>query len=74
MEFETAADLKTAVEKLDGLEFKGQTVQCVADVRWQSYVTTLHANILSASARHASSRAWTIPFSWWAPRPNASLR
>jgi hypothetical protein len=32
VEFETAADLKTAVEKLDGLEFKGQQVQCVADV------------------------------------------
>jgi RNA recognition motif-containing protein len=32
VEFETAADLRTAVEKLDGREFKGQRVQCVADV------------------------------------------
>lgn len=32
VEFETAADLKNAVEKLDGREFKGVTVQCVANV------------------------------------------
>ncbi|OTA62468.1 hypothetical protein K449DRAFT_54446 [Hypoxylon sp. EC38] len=33
VEFETAADLKTAVEKLDGREFKGQRVNCVADTQ-----------------------------------------
>lgn len=33
VEFETANDLKTAVEKLDGHEFKGSRVTCVADVR-----------------------------------------
>jgi len=32
VEFETAADLKTAVEKLDNREFKGSVVHCVADV------------------------------------------
>lgn len=32
VEFETANDLRTAVEKLDGREFKGQRVQCVANV------------------------------------------
>lgn len=32
VEFETAADLKTAVEKLDGREFKGVRVTCIADV------------------------------------------
>ena len=32
VEYETAADLKQAVEKLDGQEFKGNTVHCVADV------------------------------------------
>ena len=32
VEFETAADLKTAVEKLDGREFKGARVGCVANV------------------------------------------
>lgn len=32
VEFETAADLKSAVEKLDGREFKGVTVHCTADV------------------------------------------
>ncbi|KAH8666668.1 hypothetical protein BX600DRAFT_436056 [Xylariales sp. PMI_506] len=31
VEFETAADLRTAIEKLDGREFKGQRVTCVAD-------------------------------------------
>jgi len=33
VEFETAADLKTAVEKLDGQVFKGATVHCVSDVQ-----------------------------------------
>jgi hypothetical protein len=33
VEFETAADLKSAVEKLDGREFKGVTVNCTPDVR-----------------------------------------
>ncbi|MCJ1251997.1 hypothetical protein MMC30_009235 [Trapelia coarctata] len=32
VEFETAADLKTAVEKLDNQEFKGSTVRCTPDV------------------------------------------
>lgn len=32
VEFETAADLRTAVEKLDNREFKGQRVTCIADV------------------------------------------
>uniref|UniRef100_A0A0B7KDP8 RRM domain-containing protein n=1 Tax=Bionectria ochroleuca TaxID=29856 RepID=A0A0B7KDP8_BIOOC len=33
VEFESAADLRTAVEKLDGREFKGSRVQCVADTQ-----------------------------------------
>lgn len=32
MEFETAADLKKAVEALDGREFKDQRVTCIANV------------------------------------------
>lgn len=32
VEFESAADLRTAVEKLDGREFKGARVTCVANV------------------------------------------
>ena len=32
VEFETGADLKTAVSKLDGQEFKGAVVHCAADV------------------------------------------
>lgn len=32
VEFETAADLKVAVEKLDNQEFKGNTVRCTPDV------------------------------------------
>ncbi|KAJ6170385.1 hypothetical protein N7485_007731 [Penicillium canescens] len=35
VEFETANDLKTAVEKLDQREFKGSRVTCVADVSAQ---------------------------------------
>ncbi|QUC21971.1 uncharacterized protein UV8b_06212 [Ustilaginoidea virens] len=33
VEYETAADLRTAVEKLDGRDFKGNRVQCVADTQ-----------------------------------------
>ncbi|TWU75074.1 hypothetical protein ED733_006758 [Metarhizium rileyi] len=33
VEYETAADLRTAVEKLDGREFKGNRVQCIADTQ-----------------------------------------
>ncbi|KAK0628974.1 hypothetical protein B0T17DRAFT_505579 [Bombardia bombarda] len=33
VEFETAADLRTAVEKLDSREFKGQRVTCVANTQ-----------------------------------------
>lgn len=32
VEFETASDLKVAVEKLDRQDFKGSTVECTADV------------------------------------------
>ena len=34
MEFETAGDLKVAVDKLDTQDFKGANVRCVADVRF----------------------------------------
>lgn len=37
VEFETAADFRTAVEKLDGREFKGVRVTCVADVSDDQY-------------------------------------
>ncbi|KIV95243.1 hypothetical protein PV10_02919 [Exophiala mesophila] len=33
VEFETSADLKTAVEKLDGHEWRGAPVHCVADIQ-----------------------------------------
>ncbi|KAK0640914.1 PXA domain-containing protein [Cercophora newfieldiana] len=33
VEFETAADLRTAVEKLDGRDFKGQRVTCVPNTQ-----------------------------------------
>lgn len=45
VEFETAADLKTAVEKLDGREFKGVRVTCVADV-----CNVLHVLLVSADS------------------------
>ena len=32
VEFETSVDLRTACEKLDNTEFKGQTVRCTANV------------------------------------------
>lgn len=33
VEFETSGDLKVAIEKLDGREFKGANVTCTPDVR-----------------------------------------
>ncbi|KAM0668149.1 hypothetical protein ACQRIT_000643 [Beauveria bassiana] len=33
VEFENAGDLRTAVEKLDGYEFKGKVVQCIVDTQ-----------------------------------------
>lgn len=33
VEYETAADLASAVEKLDNSSFKGSTVRCISDVR-----------------------------------------
>jgi hypothetical protein len=41
VEFETAADLRTAVEKLDGREFKGTRVNCIADVSTRLLFLTL---------------------------------
>ena len=41
VEFETAADLKTAVEKLDNQDFKGTNVHCYADV---SHFLSVHFN------------------------------
>lgn len=32
VEFETAGDLKVAVDKLDNQDFKGASVRCLADV------------------------------------------
>ena len=40
VEFETASDLKIAVEKLDNQEFKGANVRCEADV-WYPHSLTL---------------------------------
>ena len=34
VEFETASDLKVAVDKLDNQDFKGASVRCLADVRF----------------------------------------
>lgn len=45
VEFETGADLKTAVEKLDGREFKGSVVHCISDVSG-----TLHIDCITKLA------------------------
>lgn len=41
VEFETAADLATAVDALDGKEFKEKVVRCVANVSFRSPVLSL---------------------------------
>lgn len=60
VEFETAADLRTAVEKLDGREFKGQRVTCVANVGVTPSIPSLLAwlpycgNRLSRTPHHGT--------------------
>ena len=44
VEFETSPDLKTAVEKLNNREFKGATVHCAADVRFNPDLVMKHLN------------------------------
>ena len=39
VEFETAGDLKVAVEKLDNQDFKGASVRCSADVRFPPHTS-----------------------------------
>ncbi|KAI9873721.1 MAG: hypothetical protein M1830_010676 [Pleopsidium flavum] len=54
VEFETAADLRTAVEKLDGREFKGARVSCIPDVSSLQITClpkTYHRNRLKKSVR-----------------------
>lgn len=46
VEFETSADLKTAVEKLDGQSFKNATVHCTSDVRERALTNELITNKL----------------------------
>ena len=73
MEYETGADLKTAVEKIDGREFKGESVHCIADVRklihsiiFTPYLTeyrfsrNAHA-IVFALAPHQAAAVATVP-------------
>lgn len=56
VEFETAADMNSAVSKLNNTEFKGQTVRCMADVSSASSsgrcntILTVHSNKTSAHA------------------------
>lgn len=42
VEYETAADLASAVEKLDNAEFKGSTVRCISDVSLTNPLSCTH--------------------------------
>ncbi|KAK0839320.1 hypothetical protein LTR91_017972 [Friedmanniomyces endolithicus] len=42
VEYETAADLLSAVEKLDNSNFKGSTVRCISDVRHPQFNTSMN--------------------------------
>ncbi|KAK1016757.1 hypothetical protein LTR54_002797 [Friedmanniomyces endolithicus] len=42
VEYETAADLLSAVEKLDNSNFKGSTVRCISDVRHPQFHTSMN--------------------------------
>lgn len=39
VEYETSDDLASAVEKLDGSDFKGAVVRCISDVRFYDHST-----------------------------------
>lgn len=72
VEFETAADLKTAVERLDGREFKGARVTCTPDVSLPLSISlTLKTHHRSIDSRRASTRTvrtFSIPRSSpWIP-------
>lgn len=41
VEFETAGDLKVAVDKLDSQDFKGASVRCLADVGFPTHTSNL---------------------------------
>ena len=47
VEFETAGDLKVAVDKLDNQDFKGASVRCLADVRVPTHTSNQSAPRLS---------------------------
>ena len=40
VEFETAGDLKVAVDKLDNQDFKGASVRCLSDVRVPTHISS----------------------------------
>lgn len=55
MEFETAADLKKAVEALDGREFKDQRVTCIANVGDPSLLLPPPSPVLVADLKNRPS-------------------
>ena len=46
MEYETSADLRSATEKLDNRDFKGQSVRCIADVSYLKLPLLLTESLL----------------------------
>lgn len=67
VEFETAADLKKAVEALDGREFKEARVTCVANVGIPHMLIVFlqDTHQITDPARHSGT--WTISFAWSSP-------
>ena len=54
VEFETKEDLKAAVEKLDGRDYKGAPVVCRQDVSSYSWALASHSLIIFLDSRRAS--------------------
>lgn len=51
VEYETAADLASAVEKLDNSEFKGATVRCISDVSFNNvFARCFHTDLIQPQA------------------------
>lgn len=80
VEYETAADLASAVEKLDGHDFKGGPVTCISDVgtlETLSHCLSL-TRLIAAIRDPSSSRASLplplsgLPWSWLRRVPRSS--
>ena len=73
VEFETHDDLREAVLKLDGTEFKGNRVTCMADVSVRISFNCMypHSNnsLTDYLGLYTTTNQWSSRGRWWRPLP-----